>query len=216
MFDRVVKDQDIRSVCQKNAYTVSPCCQIDLQWGMNSTTGRESSGSEFHVSRVKQAHNLEQDATTGSVGTFDRIVVKNGPTLTLIDKHAMFLLTVGANLDCSNEVIVLVFVDCRAGSKYPCRRLRQYGERLNRQSKSPTNASFRNMSEWILPSKSALRVLFWIPGGGSRCNRYQQNGVSSWKNPRRVRRIPLSVRIPSIFDPCDRNQVVETRHLSKL
>jgi hypothetical protein len=46
-------------------------------------------------------------------------VVKNGPTLTLIDKHATFLLTAGANLDCSNEVIVLFFVDCRAGSKYP-------------------------------------------------------------------------------------------------
>ena len=61
--------------------------------GLNSTTGRESSNSEFHVSRIKQVHNLKQDATTGSVGTFDRIVVKNGLTLTLMNQHAMFLLT---------------------------------------------------------------------------------------------------------------------------
>jgi hypothetical protein len=97
--------------------------------GLNSTTGRESSNSEFHVSRIKQVHNLKQDATTGSVGTFDRIVVKNGPTLTLMNQHAMFLLTAGENRDCSDEVIVLVFPDCRAGSKDPCRRLRLFGER---------------------------------------------------------------------------------------
>lgn len=92
--------------------------------GLNSTTGRESSSSEFHVSHVKQALNLKRDAPTGSVGTFDRIVVRNGPTLTLIDKHAMSLMTAGANLDCSDQVLVLVFLDCRAGSKDPCRRLR--------------------------------------------------------------------------------------------
>ena len=83
---------------------------------------------------------------TGSVGTFERIVVKNGPTLTLIDKHAVFLLTA--------ETV----------ANTPCRGLWLHGERLNRQSKSRTNTSFRNMSEWILPSKSVLPVLFWIPG----------------------------------------------------
>ena len=92
--------------------TVSPCLPNRFAMGLNSTTGRESSGSEFHVSRVSQAHNLEQNLTTRSVGTFDRIVVKNGATLTLIDKHAMVLLTVGANQDCLDEVFVLVLVAC--------------------------------------------------------------------------------------------------------
>ena len=75
--------------------------------GLNSTTGRESSGSEFHVSRASQAHNLEQNLTTRSVGTFDRIVVKNGATLTLIDKHAMFLLTAEpvANTPCCRPLL---------------------------------------------------------------------------------------------------------------
>ena len=53
----------------------------------------------IHLSHVIPSRNLEQDVTAGSVGTFDRIVVKNGATLTLIDKHAVFLLTVEANLD---------------------------------------------------------------------------------------------------------------------
>ena len=92
--------------------TVSPCLPNRFAMGLNSTTGRESSGSEFHVSRASQAHNLEQNLTTRSVGTFDRIVVKNGATLTLIDKHAMFPLTVGANQDCLDEVFVLVLVAC--------------------------------------------------------------------------------------------------------
>jgi hypothetical protein len=41
-------------------------------------------------------------------------VVKNGATLTLIDKQAMFLFTVEANLDQPGELSALVFIDCQA------------------------------------------------------------------------------------------------------
>ena len=95
-------------------FNSQPLCARSIAQGLNIDDRLRIQRFRMHVSRVTQGHNLEQDVTGSSVGTFDRIVVKNGATLTLIDKQAMFLFTVEANLDQPGELSALVFIDCQA------------------------------------------------------------------------------------------------------
>ena len=105
-------------------FNSQPLCARSIAQGLNIDDRLRIQRFRMHVSRVTQGHNLEQDVTGSSVGTFDRIVVKNGATLTLIDKHAVFLFTVEANLDQSDEACISCLLTATTAARPQRRRLR--------------------------------------------------------------------------------------------
>jgi hypothetical protein len=136
-------------------FNSQPLCAMSIVMGLIFDDRLRRQRFRIHMSHVKPGHNHEQDVTTGSVGTFDRIVVKNGATLTLIDKHALFLFTVEVNLDYSAGYSPPFFRP--PGQQYAPHSLfgRVISDRVDRRNRR-TIGNFRCMPICLMPSKSGL------------------------------------------------------------